>query len=131
MKILLTAAFLMVVFSSWSQTFYNSNKTIHIPSEITEDILRTVIISENKELILINSFPEIGKIHHQLLVVKSFYEKVEHDGTYMVFDCLSADEIYPSLVYIRVKQPEHIAVIQPSIESETVEIFHLVLENIP
>jgi len=75
MKILLLLAFWILHTSSWSQISYNSNKTIHVSSEITEHIFRKITFSKGKEFILINSFPEFGPEHNQLLVVQNFYKK--------------------------------------------------------
>lgn len=122
---------LLVMTSSWSQTIYNSTHTIHMPSEIKEDITRTITFSENNEYILIKSNVDQDSVHLQLMVVKRCFEKTQHNGVYQIFDCVSADEIFPTQVFIRLNNPEYISVIQPSPEKHGIETFHLVLEVLP
>jgi hypothetical protein len=120
---------LLAAISGYSQRVYNSTHTIHMPSHITEDIIRTITFSKNNEYILIKSNVDQESVHLQLMVVKKCSEELFHDGIYQIFECVSADEIYPTRVLIRLNNPEYISVIQPSvIKKHGIETFHLKLE---
>ena len=122
---------LLFLTSSWSQTTYNSTHTIHMPSEFTEDITRTITFSKDNDYILIKSFESEDSVHQQLMVVKESFEKITHDGIYQIFECVSADDVFPTRVFIRLYNPEYISVIQPSVKNQGTETFHLVLEVLP
>ncbi len=129
MKIIGLVICLLVMTSGYSQRTYNSTHTIQIPSEITEDIFRTITFSKDNDFILIKSYEDGISIHQQLMVVKSSFEMTRHNGVFQIYDCASPDEIYPTRVIIGSDNPAYIAVIQPSIKTYGgTEIFHLILE---
>lgn len=123
---LLIVGFFTLSVCSGQTTTYRSSHTIHFPSNLLEDIQRTITISP--EYVLIKSYIHGQHVDDQLLVIKETYETKEGDGVYIIYLCLSPDEIYPSRVIIKKNNPQHITVQQPSSSSNDSEIFELILE---
>lgn len=106
---------------------YNSTYTIHLPSEIREEISRRITIKE--ESILIQSYQETEPVHNQLLIINEVTEDRFYDGIAKSYHCVSQDEKSQYIVRIMKESPEVIIVIEPPNTLEKGKVYNLVLEN--
>lgn len=112
-------------FNSWGQKIYKSPYSIHQPTQIVENIQRTITISDTQ--ITIESLVNERMTDNQIMIIRTKEVSYVNNKKSDVFHCTSIDGVFPSVVIIE-ENPEYITVIQPSQKKDELEEYRLMLE---
>ncbi len=125
MKTIISIILFVFTFNSWGQKVYKSPYSIHHPTQIVENIPRTITISETQ--ITIESMVNERMTDKQIMIIRTKEVSYDNNTKSDVYHCSSIDGVFPSVVIIE-ENPGFITVIQPSLKDDQLEEYRLILE---
>ncbi len=125
MKTILLIILFVFTFNSWGQKVYKSPYSIHHPTQIVENIPRTITITDTQ--ITIESIVNERMIDNQIMIIQTKEVSYNNNTKSDVYHCTSMDGVFPSVVIIE-ENPGYITVIQPSSKEDQPEEYRLMLE---
>ncbi len=125
MKTIFLIILLVSTFNSWGQKVYKSPYSIHQPTQIVENIPRTITITDTQ--ITIESIVNERMTDSQIMIIRNKDVSYDNNTKSDVYHCSSIDGVFPSVVIIE-ENPGYITVIQPSPKEDQLEEYRLMLE---